>query len=158
MERKLIIDAIKEAFNNVRLNSGLTVRQCVAIDNRDDPISKKYADITDYDIWADIPETQVVFFGTHGVLIHGGIDGCLFHLPAALIYVARNIKKSDGYESVWDILNSILFQLEQERMRGMLNSAQKKAVVDWLKFILSELGEDSVFAKDITELAHCLVS
>ena len=89
--REVLTQAISEAFANVSLRTGGTLRECVAADNYDYDAAAhpEYADISACTRWKDIPDHDLELVGTHGVLAHGGCDGAVFHLPAAMIYILK---------------------------------------------------------------------
>jgi len=122
--RARLIRQIQEAFAEVTLKTGLTLRECAAADSCVEPSHPDLAEISECSCWQDIPEHDMHLIGTHGVLIHGGNDGAVFHLPAAMIHVLKYYD-GDVLHTVADIANSTEFAIES----GLpLTPTQEKAV------------------------------
>ena len=151
-------NTIEKAFKNVSINDGLTIKQCVAVDDREDKNSPQYSDITDYYSWSELPDSHIKFIETHGVFSHSGLNGALFYLPAAMIYVVKNQNEFKHYETAWAILSSILFQLEKPEFIQLLSIQQKHSIISWLGYIKSILEQDSVFDEDIEAICQKLES
>ena len=132
------IGKIKNAFKDIRLQNGLTIRQCIAVDNHMDMDSPEFADYKDFEDWADIPDEQVEKIGTHHVLTYSGKEGVLFYLPASMRYILENYSGFfDSSPEVNDVHALTMICLESEETVSLLNKEQKEAVKDFLKALIA---------------------
>ena len=156
MSSNIVRKSIIDAFKNVKLGEGLSIRQCIALDNRKDKDDPEFMDIKDYDNWQDITAEQIHCVGTHGVFIFNELDGSKFHLPRAMIYILDTYKGFLEPEGVWDVLHSIVLLLEQKKFRALLNNKQTKAVKEFLCFIESEHEDLVSLEEDINFICTLL--
>ncbi len=84
------IAAIEAAFADVRLGSGVSIRQADAIDNYDGEEEQALArELDEHEDWKRIPEE--VIHHTPSAMCFMDVQGILFQLPASMCFAAASL-------------------------------------------------------------------
>lgn len=136
-----VTKSIQLAFKGVKLGKGMSIRQCIAIDNYMNENDPEFDSIKVYDNWQDIPDEQIHCVGTHGLFTYGGMEGALFHLPRAMIYILNTYQGFLNPDGVWNVLGSIVDLIGKSEFRSQLNDDQLCAIKTFFVVVLEKYDD-----------------
>ncbi|MBI1425022.1 MAG: hypothetical protein GC149_16370 [Gammaproteobacteria bacterium] len=147
MNRTEIENTIISAFGKVLLGNGVGLYEAEAIDNYESQefISEaRKKDRVTWKNWGEIPVNAISTF--HSALCFVDAEGMRYLLPAYMLFAVMNYDKTDSAA-----IDSAIYALDRGMKafgddEAILSHEQKKAIIDFLRFMVFEAGEDMVDA------------
>jgi len=147
MERKDIGEQIKEAFESVKLGSGIGLYQAEAIDNyasNEEVLEARATDREAWEIWNQIPANVIATY--YSALCFVDAEGMRFLLPAYMLFAVENYDRSNSAS-----IDSVIYALDRgkEGFGGddsILSIRQKAAIASFLKYMVLDAGDDWIDA------------